>query len=251
MRSKPKSNRTREKKVDRRREKRELIANPVDYTVPPQHVLSVVAKPEVMPLRALNAAQGQYLASIIANTITFCVGPQGTGKSFIAAAYAADQLKLGLINKLIITRPVIEAGRNMGPVPGDIAEKYAPFMAPFNAILEERLGKTFFEYLKKTGRITATPLEFMRGATFDNSLVILDEAQNATKEQLTMFLTRIGKDTKLIIDGSITQRDIKNSGLEFVMNRLQSVNSIAKVEFTLDDIVRNGIIREILINLQE
>jgi phosphate starvation-inducible PhoH-like protein len=246
MRSKPKTNRSRANRVERRKDKRELKRNPSDYSVPEQTQVTYVAKKEIEPLRALTEAQGQYIASIIANTITFSVGPQGTGKSYVAGAFAAEQLKLGLVEKIIITRPGVESGRNWGALPGTLEEKYAPFMEPFNDVLEERLGKTFFEYLKKTGRIIASPLEFMRGKTFKDSIVILDEAQNVDTNQMLMFLTRIGENSKMIIDGSITQCDIRNSGLAEAVRRLQQVPSIGFIEFTTDDIVRHGIIKDIL-----
>ena len=250
MRSKPKSNRSRVEKVERRREKRELKRNPSDYSVPDQEVRSYVVKKEIEPLRALTEAQGQYIASIKKNDITFSVGPQGTGKSYVAGAYAAEQLKLGLIEKLIITRPGVEAGRNWGALPGTLEEKYAPFMEPFNEVLEERLGKTFFDYLKKTGKIVTSPLEFMRGKTFKDSIVILDEAQNTTEDQMIMFLTRIGEGSKMIIDGSLTQCDIRNSGLKDAVRILNSISSIGFVEFNIDDIVRHGIIRDILVEYE-
>ena len=228
----------------RRKEKRAKIYG--SSYAEPESAVRIIEKKEPKPLRALTEAQGQYIASIISNTITFGIGPQGTGKSYVAGAWAADQLKQGLCEKLIITRPVIESGRNMGALPGTLEEKFAPFMKPFNSVLEERLGKTFFEYLKKTGKIEAYPLEYMRGETFNNSLVILDEAQNATDDQLLMFMTRIGEGSKMIIDGSITQCDIRNSGLQNAVRRLRSVQEIGVVEFDIDDIVRHGLIKEIL-----
>ena len=128
-----------------------------------------------------------------------------------------------------------------------LEEKYAPFLEPFNDVLEERLGKSFFEYLKKAGKIVASPLEFMRGKTFTNSIIILDEAQNVDNNQMLMFLTRIGENSKMIIDGSLTQCDIRNSGLANALQKLKDVPSIGMVEFDNDDIVRHGIIRDILI----
>ena len=247
MRSKPKSNKARSGRVERRKDKRELKRNPSDYSVPNYEPITYAVKKEIEPLRALTEAQGQYIASIIANTITFSVGPAGTGKSYVAGAWAAEQLKLGLIEQIIITRPGVEAGRNWGALPGTLEEKYAPFLEPFQDVLIERLGKTFYEYLKKTGKIVASPLEFMRGKTFKNAVVILDEAQNVDASQMQMFLTRIGENSKLIIDGSLNQLDIRNSGLADAIRRLKHIQSIGVVEFTTDDIVRHGIIREILL----
>jgi phosphate starvation-inducible PhoH-like protein len=245
MKSKSKTNRSRTDKVERRKEKRELKRNPSNDTFDhPQ--TNYIPKKEIKPLQALTEAQGQYIASIITNTITFGIGPAGTGKSYVAGAFAAEQLKLGLIDKIIITRPGVESGRNWGALPGTLEEKYAPFMEPFNEVLEERLGKTFFDYLKKTGKIIASPLEFMRGKTFKNSIVILDEAQNVDNNQMLMFLTRIGENSKMIIDGSLTQCDIRNSGLADAIHKLKHVSSIGMVEFDNDDIVRHGIIKDII-----
>ena len=247
MRSKPKSNRSRTEKVGRRQEKRDLKRNPSDYSAPVAVLQDYIVKKEIAPFRVLNEAQGQYIASIRQNDITFSVGPQGTGKSYVAGAYAADQLKAGLVERLIISRPGIQAGKDFGALPGTLEEKYKPYMEPFNDVLEERLGKTYFEYLQKTGKIIASPLEFMRGKTFKDSIIILDEAQNATEEQMIMFLTRIGDGSKIIVDGSLTQCDIRNSGLKDAIKILPPVLSIGFVEFTLDDIVRHGIIKDILI----
>lgn len=247
MRSKPKSSKLRDEKIGRRKEKRELKRNPVDFSVPNEVHTTYVAKKEIAPLRALNEAQGQYIASIIANTITFSVGPAGTGKSYVAGAWAAEQLKQGLIEKIIITRPCTEVGYKFGAMPGEMEEKYAPFLEPFKDVLIERLGRTFYDYAIKTGKIVPSPLQFMRGKTFDDAVVILDEAQNVDREQMKMFLTRIGRNSKLIIDGSLTQIDIHNSGLEDALFRLKKIPSIGVVEFTIDDIVRNGIIKDILI----
>lgn len=247
MKAKPRKNHRRQERIERRRDKRELKRNPVDYSVTNESAATYSAKREIAPLRALTEAQCLYIASIKHNTITFSTGCAGTGKTYIAGAYAADQLKEGLIDQIIITRPAVEAGESFGFLPGELKEKFQPYLDPFMDVLNERLGRTYVEYLIKTGKIVASPLSFMRGKTFRNAIVILDEAQNVTPTQMSMFLTRIGENSKMIIDGDWAQKDIIGiSGLQDAVRRLKSVPSIGVVEFKLNDIVRHGIIRDIL-----
>jgi phosphate starvation-inducible PhoH-like protein len=211
----------------------------------------ITTKREPRPLRALNATQQRYLNSIKGNVITFAIGSAGTGKTYVAASYAADMLKAGEIESIIMTRPNVEAGRGFGYLPGELDEKYAPYMEPLLDVLEERLSKSYTEYLLKRGSIKFSPLEFLRGKTFSRSLCILDEAQNTTPAQMKMFLTRIGEDCKVVIDGDIQQKDINGvSGLQDAISRLIGVPKIGLVEFTTDDIVRSPMCKEILIRYQ-
>jgi phosphate starvation-inducible PhoH-like protein len=200
-------------------------------------------------LRALNKAQQQYINAIRANVITFAVGPAGTGKTYIAASYAAELLEEKLIDSVILTRPNVEASsKGFGFLPGDLGEKFAPYMEPLLSVLEERLGKSYTDLLVKRGQIKLKPLEFMRGSTFKNSLCILDEAQNTTPSQMKLFLSRIGDDCKVIIDGDIAQTDIRGlSGLADAVDRLYDVDKIGIVEFGIDDIVRSEMCKEIIL----
>jgi phosphate starvation-inducible PhoH-like protein len=200
-------------------------------------------------LRALNKAQQQYINAIRANVITFAVGPAGTGKTYIAASYAAELLEEKLIDSVILTRPNVEASsKGFGFLPGDLGEKFAPYMEPLLSVLEERLGKSYTDLLVKRGQIKLKPLEFMRGSTFKNSLCILDEAQNTTPSQMKLFLSRIGDDCKVIIDGDIAQTDIRGlSGLADAVDRLYDVDKIGIVEFGIDDIVRSAMCKEIIL----
>jgi phosphate starvation-inducible PhoH-like protein len=200
-------------------------------------------------LRALNKAQQQYINAIRANVITFAVGPAGTGKTYIAASYAAELLEEKLIDSVILTRPNVEASsKGFGFLPGTLAEKYLPYMEPLISVLEERLGKSYTDLLLKRGQIQMKPLEFMRGSTFKNSLCILDEAQNTTPSQMKLFLSRIGDDCKVIIDGDIAQTDIRGlSGLADAVDRLYDVDKIGIVEFGIDDIVRSEMCKEIIL----
>lgn len=153
----------------------------------------------------------------------------------------------GSIDKVVITRPGVEAGEKFGFLPGELKDKYQPFIEPFLEVLRERMGKSFVEYLLKTGKIQAAPLAFMRGSTFKRSLVIFDEAQNSTPVQMKLFLTRIGEGSKVIVDGDIEQKDILGqSGLTDAIHRLKNVPNIGLVEFDIEDCVRSGICRDIL-----
>jgi phosphate starvation-inducible PhoH-like protein len=206
------------------------------------------AAKEYKPLKALNPKQAQYLNIIKNNIITFATGPAGTGKTFVAAAYAAEQLKEGNIDKILITRPAVECGEKFGFLPGDLDEKFSPFLDPFEDVFTKRLGKSQYEYFLTHKRIEAKPLGFMRGDNFNNCIVILDEGQNTTVEQMRTFLTRIGRDCKVIIEGDLDQSDIRVlSGMQDAMRRLRDVDSVGKIEFEVDDIVRSGICRDIVL----
>lgn len=247
MKTRNKTNAVREARVSRRKEKRDLKRNPAEYSSPNHVEIPDRVKKEIEPLRAYTEAQGRYIASIKDNTITFGIGSAGTGKTFVAGAFAADLLKEGLVDKIIITRPAVEAGESFGFLPGEIEEKYAPYLEPFRDVLNERLGKTFVTYLIKTGKIVASPLSFMRGKTFSDCVVILDEAQNVSPTQMKMFLTRIGQNCKVIIDGDVEQKDITGlSGLKDAVSRLSRVPSVGVVEFDIEDVVRSGIVKDIL-----
>lgn len=240
----------RETRSQRRMEKRTLRQNPLAFSNDAQyhsHELLHFHRKEVAPLRPLTKAQDKYLQSIEKNTITFAIGPAGTGKTYVAGSYAANQLKEGLIEKIIITRPAVEAGESFGFLPGELEEKYAPFIEPFRDVLNERLGKSQVDYFLSHGKIVASPLSFMRGKTFKDCIVILDEAQNTTPEQMKMFLTRIGENCKIIVDGDLEQTDINGkNGLQDAIRRLECISTIGLVEFSLNDIVRHGLIKEII-----
>jgi len=199
------------------------------------------------PLVAKTVAQKRYIAHLRANIITFAVGPAGTGKTYVAMAFAAEMLANGEIDSIIVTRPGVEAGRDWGALPGELSEKFAPFMEPIERVLEERLGKGNVGGLKKSGRIQFKPLEFMRGMTFSRCFYLLDEAQNTTPEQMKLFLTRIGEDCKVVIDGDLAQKDIRGkSGLSDAIDRFSKSDYMGVAEFGIDDCVRSGIALEIL-----
>jgi phosphate starvation-inducible PhoH-like protein len=210
-----------------------LEANPVEFGFQ-----------EVKPL---NYIQGEYLRAIHENQIIFGVGSAGTGKTYVAATYAASELFHRRIQKIILTRPNVETGRGLGFLPGTLEEKYAPYLEPFDQVFAKSLGKGFYEYALKAKNIEPKPLGFMRGATFDNCIVLLDEAQNATKEEMKMLLSRIGRNCKMIISGDIDQADIPDSGLSDAVNRLQNIQGIEVVRFLDSDIVRSKMCKEIIL----
>jgi phosphate starvation-inducible PhoH-like protein len=199
------------------------------------------------PIHAKNFAQSQYLDALRSNQITFAVGPAGTGKSYIATAYAAEQLYYKKVDRIIITRPAVEAEESLGFLPGELDEKYAPYLLPIKEILDQLLGKPFVEYCLKSGAIEAVPIAYMRGRTFDNAIVILDEAQNCTPNQMKLILSRIGENCQYIIDGDISQKDIRGtSGLEDASRRLDGIKGIEVVHFLEADIVRSAMCKKII-----
>lgn len=193
--------------------------------------------------------QNTYINAINKNDLVFGVGPAGTGKTYLAVAYAANLLKEGKIKKIILTRPVVEAGESLGFLPGDIKEKIDPYLIPLYDALYEFLGRGKVDTLIEKGIIEIAPLAYMRGRTLDNAFVILDEAQNTTKVQMKMFLTRLGFNSKMLISGDPTQIDLKNnnlSGLIEAMNILKNIDDIKFVYFEKLDVIRNPIVQKIL-----
>ena len=198
-------------------------------------------------VKPLNYIQGEYLEAIRNNEIIFGIGSAGTGKTYIAATYAAGELFHRRIQKIILTRPNIETGRGLGFLPGTLEEKYAPFLDPFDNIFTKSLGKGFYEYALKSKDIEPKPLGYMRGATFDNCIVLVDEAQNATKEEMKMLLSRIGKNCKIILSGDQDQTDIgEDSGLLDAVRRLEGLDGIEVVRFRDEDIVRSKMCKAII-----
>jgi phosphate starvation-inducible PhoH-like protein len=198
------------------------------------------------PIQPLTDRQAQYLDALAVHKQVIVLGPAGTGKTYIAGTRAADQLRQRRIAKVIITRPNVPSGRSLGFFPGSLEEKIAPWVAPLTETMKERMGTAAFEIALKTGDIEVVPFEVMRGRTFKNCLVILDEAQNTTVSEIKMFLTRIGDDCQVIINGDVSQTDLREtSGLRTIIHLVKSrMMPIPIVEFTLDDIVRSGVCAE-------
>ena len=194
-----------------------------------------------------NFAQEDYLDAIRTKPIVFGMGPAGTGKTYLATAFAAEQLYYRKINKLIITRPAVEAaGENLGFLPGELEDKFRPYLIPFLDTLYEKLGKSYVEYLIKEGTIEAVPLGFMRGRSFKNALAILDEAENTNEAQMRLILTRLGENCRILINGDEAQKDIEGpSGLMDATKKLQHLDEVAVKHFINQDIVRSALCRKI------
>jgi len=196
--------------------------------------------------KPLNKSQEIYYNKISNNTVTFGLGPAGTGKTFVAAMVAAEALKSKRVERIIVSRPVVEAGESLGFLPGDMKEKFTPYIQPFLEALARIIGTGHVEALVNNERIVFLPLAYMRGWSFENAFVILDEAQNSTSSQMKLFLTRIGKNSKIVVDGDGSQRDIDVRGLQDAVERLASVSGVAIHTFQVSDIVRSGIVADIL-----
>lgn len=201
------------------------------------------------PVRARTPNQRLLVEECTNNDLVFAIGPAGTGKTYTAIALAVRALKNREIKKIILSRPAVEAGENLGFLPGDLKEKIDPYLQPLYDALQDMIPPRKLEDLLKGGVIEIAPLAFMRGRTLSNAFVILDEAQNATINQLKMFLTRMGLNAKFIITGDVTQIDLprrSNSGLIFAMKLLRNIESISIVEFNTNDIVRHRLVRAIV-----
>jgi phosphate starvation-inducible protein PhoH and related proteins len=201
------------------------------------------------PVRARTPNQRVLVEQCAKNDLVFAIGPAGTGKTYTAIALAVRALKNREIKKIILSRPAVEAGENLGFLPGDLKEKIDPYLQPLYDALQDMIPPRKLEDFLKDGIIEIAPLAFMRGRTLSNAFVILDEAQNTTINQLKMFLTRMGLNAKFIITGDVTQIDLprrSNSGLIFAMKLLQNIESISVVQFNTNDIVRHRLVREIV-----
>jgi len=216
------------------------LSNQLETASPPRH--------KKTPLEARTTSQHKYISAIKNNCLTFGIGPAGTGKSYCAGALAAEALESGRIERIILTRPAVEAGENLGFLPGEVEDKFAVYIDAFRDILNERLGRGVVDYCLRHGRIVGAPLAYMRGKTFNNNtFVILDEAQNTTPTQMKMFLTRIGEDCKVVINGDIKQSDIRGAnGLEDAIQRIQGLPGVHVHKFERSDIVRSGLVRHLL-----
>lgn len=203
---------------------------------------------QIRLLEAKTDSQARYMRAIQTHAVTFGIGPAGTGKSYCAAGLAADGLRRGTISRLILTRPAVEAGEQLGFLPGDVDEKFGVYIEAFREILDERLGRGAVDYYLRHGRIVAAPLAYMRGRTFGpGNFVILDEAQNTTVTQMKMFLTRIGTDCTVVINGDVQQSDLKGAnGLADAIDRLTGLAQVKVHAFERDDIVRSGLVRAVI-----
>jgi phosphate starvation-inducible protein PhoH and related proteins len=205
--------------------------------------------PRRSELTARTPRQAQYLQQMRASDITFCVGPAGTGKTYLAVAAAVDALQRDAVKRIVLTRPAVEAGEKLGFLPGDLAQKVDPYLRPLYDALYDLMGYDTVTRTFERGAIEIAPLAFMRGRTLNHSFIILDEAQNTTPEQMKMFLTRIGFGSKAVVTGDVTQIDLAKgqaSGLIDARNVLDGVRGIAMTEFQSEDVVRHPLVQAIV-----
>lgn len=201
------------------------------------------------PIKPKTLGQQKYVESIRKNTIVISIGPAGTGKTYLAVAEAVAAFREHRVNRIIITRPAVEAGEKLGFLPGDLQQKVDPYLRPIYDALFDMLGPESFQRYQERGNIEVAPLAYMRGRTLDDSFIILDEAQNTTPEQMKMFLTRLGFNSKMVVTGDITQIDLpdaKKSGLLEASKVLKGVDDIEIIKFTQKDIVRHQLVQRIV-----
>ena len=210
-------------------------------------VIAVTARGK--QIKCKTVGQKKYVDAIKKNSVVFGVGPAGTGKTYLAVALAVAAFKAHEMEKIILTRPAVEAGEKLGFLPGDLQTKVDPYLRPLYDALQEMLGLETYQKLMERGAIEIAPLAYMRGRTLSNSFIILDEAQNTTKEQMKMFLTRMGEGSKAVITGDVTQIDLpegKKSGLKHAVSILKNVEGIETIYLTHKDVVRHALVMEII-----
>ena len=210
-------------------------------------VVCITAKGK--PIKAKTVGQQNYMKAILKNTVTIGVGPAGTGKTYLAVAAAVAAFRDRTVNRIILTRPAVEAGERLGFLPGDLQNKVDPYLRPLYDALYDMLGAETFQKYQERGSIEVAPLAYMRGRTLDDSCIILDEAQNTTREQMKMFLTRLGFGSKIVITGDVTQIDLpddKVSGLKDAIRVLDGVKDIAICRLSSADVVRHALVQQII-----
>jgi len=220
----------------------------------PENVESIgmsTEKKDARPLEARNSSQVAYLAALRSKDLIFATGEAGCGKTFLATAEACERLMAKDVDRIIVTRPVLQADEDLGFLPGDVAEKFAPYFRPVYDVLLKRLGASFLQYCLRPGvdKVEIAPFAYMRGRTFENAVVILDEAQNVTEAQMKMFLTRLGENVTVIVNGDVTQCDLPRgvkSGLADVLTRFKEDDIVGVIRFSKDDCVRSELCKRTL-----
>jgi phosphate starvation-inducible PhoH-like protein len=230
--------------------KRSIVMLGQEPAESPGEVLSLnIVSNRGRTIRPKTANQKKYVDAIEDNTITFGIGPAGTGKTYLAMAKAVAALQAKKVNRIILTRPAVEAGEKLGFLPGTLSEKIDPYLRPLFDALHDMIDVDSIPRLMQTGVIEVAPLAYMRGRTLNDSFIILDEAQNTTPEQMKMFLTRLGFGSKMVITGDVTQVDLPNgvrSGLRIITDILQDIEDISFMELTAEDVVRHRLIGDIV-----
>lgn len=210
-------------------------------------IVAITARGKQVKCKTIG--QKRYIEALKNNTVVFGVGPAGTGKTYLAVAYAVKCFKNKEVDKIILTRPAVEAGEKLGFLPGDLQNKVDPYLRPLYDALQEMLGLECYTKMLERGEIEIAPLAYMRGRTLSNSFIILDEAQNTTSEQMKMFLTRMGEGSKMVVTGDVTQIDLpalKKSGLKQAMEILKNEKDISVIKLTDKDVVRHNIVQTII-----
>jgi phosphate starvation-inducible PhoH-like protein len=224
-----------------------LAQEPQDH---PAEVLSLnIVSNRGRTIRPKTANQKRYVEAIEENTITFGIGPAGTGKTYLAMAKAVSALQNKKVNRIVLTRPAVEAGEHLGFLPGTLSDKIDPYLRPLFDALHDMIDPDSIPRLMQSGVIEVAPLAYMRGRTLNDAFVILDEAQNTTPEQMKMFLTRLGFGSKMVVTGDVTQIDLpngQNSGLRVIRDILKDIDDIAFLELTAEDVVRHRLIGDIV-----
>ena len=210
---------------------------------------SVAVTDSGKPIKCRTVGQRKYVKAIAGNGLTFCIGPAGTGKTYLAVAKAVTAYRNKEVEKIILTRPAVEAGERLGFLPGDLQQKVDPYLRPLYDALQEMFGFDSYSKMLERGVIEVAPLAYMRGRTLSNAFIILDEAQNTTSEQMKMFLTRLGDGSKMVVTGDTTQIDLPkgvNSGLLQAVSVLSGVEGVAVCKLTAKDVVRNSLVQKIV-----
>jgi phosphate starvation-inducible protein PhoH and related proteins len=219
------------------------------FGISPNDIENIILFKKNDYIKPKTPTQIKYFKEVKENDIIFAIGPAGTGKTYLGVAFALESLKKKEINKIVLSRPAVEAGESLGFLPGDLSEKIDPYLKPLYDALEDMIPIEKLESYMKKNVIEIVPLAYMRGRTLNNSFVILDEAQNASTIQMKMFLTRLGPNSKAIITGDITQIDLpkkENSGLVQIQNILKGIKDISFVYFNKSDVVRHKLVKDII-----
>ena len=214
-----------------------------------QSLSEIVLKTKKRYIYPRSATQAKYITEMMQNELVFGLGPAGTGKTYLAVALAVSMMLEGAVDKIILSRPAVEAGENLGFLPGDLKEKVDPYLRPLYDALYEMLPAEQVDKKLALGEIEIAPLAFMRGRTLSNAFVILDEAQNTTPMQMKMFLTRLGENSRMVVNGDLSQVDLPRgviSGLKDALDTLENVSSISSVTFSANDVVRHGLVAKIV-----
>ena len=214
-----------------------------------QSLSEIVLKTKKRYIYPRSATQAKYITEMMQNELVFGLGPAGTGKTYLAVALAVSMMLEGAVDKIILSRPAVEAGENLGFLPGDLKEKVAPYLRPLYDALYEMLPAEQVDKKLALGEIEIAPLAFMRGRTLSNAFVILDEAQNTTPMQMKMFLTRLGENSRMVVNGDLSQVDLPRgviSGLRDALDTLKGISNIGSVTFSANDVVRHGLVAKIV-----